>query len=79
MFAITVQLIKTWSELKECLSETHTLRIDLKMESGWIVDKKSNETKYYLSSHSFYDSSYKGSTKLLQECGFNVQLENLDK
>lgn len=76
------KLIKTWDELKECKSETHTLEID--DCSGWIRSKVSNdkgffENNHYLSTHTFYGSTYEYSTKLLQKCGFNVRLANWDE
>lgn len=33
----------------------------------------------YLSTHTFYGSMYQHSTKILQEHGFNVQIDNWDK
>lgn len=33
----------------------------------------------YLSTHTFYGGNYKESTKLLQEHGFNVEIDNWDK
>lgn len=33
----------------------------------------------YLSTHTFYGSNYKYSTKLLQKYGFNVEIDNWDK
>lgn len=75
------KLIKTWDELKECTSETHVLKI--KEYSGWIepksLDEDSWEGRFYLSTHTFYGSNYEHSTKILQECGFDVQLANWDE
>lgn len=73
------KLIKTWEELKECTSDTHTLEIDIDGGNGWIKDNKTNENKHYLSTHTFYGSTHEYSTKRLQECGFNIQLANWDK
>lgn len=67
-------LIENWEQLKECKSETHSLEIDLFYGNGWIRSKEDGEHDYYLSTHTFYESQYKGSTKLLQECGSNVEL-----
>ena len=64
--------IETWDELKLCISPTHTLEVDTEIGCGWI--KENDENKYYLSTHTFYSSTYKYSTELLQKCGFNVQL-----
>ena len=33
----------------------------------------------YLSTHTFYGSNYKNSTKVLQEHGFDVEIDNWDK
>lgn len=33
----------------------------------------------YLSTHTFYGSNYKYSTKLLQEHGFDIEIDNWDK
>lgn len=33
----------------------------------------------YLSTHTFYGSQYKYSTKVLQKCGFDVEIDNWDK
>lgn len=43
--------------------------------------KKENFFKHhvYLSTHSFYGSTYKYTTKVLQEHGFDVQVDNWDK
>jgi len=75
------KLIRTWNELRECTSETHTLDIDLNGYSGWIRNKenKKGDYEYYLSTHTFYGSMYKRSTEILQKCGFNVQLVNWDE
>lgn len=80
------KLIETWADLAECLSETHTLEIDVRMCNGWIRSKNTNENdndyyknNHYLSTHTFYGNNYKDSTELLQKCGFNVQLANWDK
>lgn len=51
-----------------------------KMGRGWIVPKtETAENKKYLSTHTFYGSSCKGYEKLLQKCGFDVELNNWDK
>ena len=75
------RLIKSWDELKEVESDTHTLEID--EYSGWIHPKVPDESSWvknnhYLSTHTFYGLNYTYSTRILQECGFNVQLENWD-
>lgn len=70
------KLITTWEELKQCESDTHYLEIE--EHSGWIHSKNSDEY-HYLSTHTFYGKTHEGSTKLLQSCGFNVQLANWDE
>ena len=41
-------------------------------------DQKNNKDEFgcYLSTHTFYEMNYKGSTKILQNYGFNVELES---
>lgn len=80
------KLIRNWSELKDCESETHTLELDERMSSGWVRSKneaKSGESfstnNHYLSTHTFYGSNYEFSTSLLQKCGFNVRLASWDE
>ena len=76
------KFIKGWED-----SEKYKLDIDLKCGSGWIVPKVETEetdNEYYshhvyLSTHTFYGSNYKASTKLLQKYGFNVELANWDR
>lgn len=70
-------LIHNWDELAAVEdSETHTLKID--RCCGWINNKSTNQLDHYLSTHTFYGSTFKESTKILQTCGFNVQLKNCD-
>ena len=76
------KLIKTWDELKECKSDTHILQID--DYSGWIRPKNDLEMNcwyghHYLSTHTFYGPNYKECSMILQECGFDVELDNWDK
>lgn len=71
-----LKFIKTWEELKECTSETHILEIG--DGYGWILPKDSTKSSHYLSTHTFYGSSHKHSTELLQSCGFYVELANWD-
>lgn len=75
------KLVSSWNELKECKSETHTLEI--KDCSGWIEpkdlkDANSFEGCHYLSTHTFYGHQYEDSTKILQACGFDVEIFNWD-
>ena len=76
------KLIRTWEELRECKSPTHILEYD--EYSAWILpkvepDEMSWEGKHYLSTHTFYGMTHKWSTKVLQECGFDVEIDNWDK
>ena len=78
----TPKLIKTWDELKECTSETHVLEIE--DCCGWIhpiVPSNKNFWKHnhYLSTHTFYGGTHKESTRLLQACGFNIEIANWDE
>lgn len=79
------KLIKTWEELAEVYaSETHYLEIDINGCNGWVITKnpvsdKFSDRKKYLSTHTFYGLNYKYSTKLLQSCGFDVEIDNWDE
>lgn len=41
--------------------------------------KEYYEEHIYLSTHTFYGSNYKYSTKILQEHGFDIEIDNWDK
>ena len=70
-------LIHNWKELSEVEdSETHQLEIE--DHCGWIRSKSNDDIEYYLSTHTFYDSTFQSSSKILQAHGFNVQLKSLD-
>lgn len=78
------KLVKTWAELKEFedSSETHIMKIDVESCNGSIEPRaglKSIHDYKYLSTHTFYGGTHKYSTKLLQECGFNVIIANWDE
>lgn len=72
------KLIKTWEELVGLDNEKYYLKIDTNMCCGWIVSRSDDEFVEYLSTHTFYGRSYQYFTALLQEYGFDVQLENWD-
>lgn len=44
-----------------------------------IVDNHYFEEHVYLSTHTFYGKNYEYSTKVLQEHGFDVEIDNWDK
>lgn len=75
-------LISTWAELA-AVPESETHRLDIGDYNGWIVTKKPKSDKFsdrmhYLSTHTFYGSTYQYSTKILQECGFDIELASWD-
>ena len=65
--------IRDWEDLVGLENESYWVEVRLDQESGWIRSK-SGETDFYLSTHTFYESMYKHSNALLQDCGFNVEL-----
>lgn len=69
-----MKTVENWEELEQCTSQTHEIKLDLEIGCGWI--RKDGENKFYLSTHTFYESNYKASSKILQECGFDVQLSS---
>ena len=77
------KLISTWEELAEETSPTHFLEINIKGCNGMIFPKEDKlnywDDVYYLSTHTFYGSQYKESTRVLQSFGFNVEIANWDK
>lgn len=90
-----MQIIKNWEELsklppndkyriivKDCCGWIVPL-CDIPNNGDYIC-KCENDDNYfenhiYLSTHTFYGSNYKYSTELLQECGFDVEIDNWDK
>ena len=82
------KLIKNWKELSKIPSnDKYKIELDEDRCCGWIIPIKETEetTKdyykhhYYLSTHTFYGSQYKQSTKILQKFGFDVEIDNWDK
>lgn len=82
------KLIKNWEELSKVPpNEKYKIVVDEEMSCGWIRPiKETDETQEnyfkhhkYLSTHTFYGSQYEYSIKLLQEYGFDVELDNWDK
>ena len=82
------KLIKNWEELSKVpANDKYKIVVDKDMCNGWIEPvNETEETKnnyfnhhQYLSTHTFYGSSYKRSTKLLQRFGFDIKIDNWDK
>lgn len=77
-------LIYGWEDLSK-VPESHTHKIDIRDPkdcSGYIVSKFKDDHFNYLSTHTFYGYNckmYAESTKRLQDCGFNIVLDNWDK
>ena len=71
------KLIRNWNDLVGLESEQYKLDIDTEMGCGHIVpkDEFSSLHSHYLSTHTFYGSSYKDYEKLLWRCGFNIKLQ----
>ena len=87
-------LVKSWEELSKIPNEssTHILEVDLESHCAHLIAKNPKPYKkklsymrqvhnldVYLSTHTFYGSNYKFSTKLLRACGFDVEIDNWDK
>ena len=70
------KLINDWDGLKGLENDRYRLEIEEGRGLGWIIDKETNKEIYYLSTHTFYDSHYSFWTKILQECGFDIELES---
>ncbi len=74
------KLIETWQELSELPpSDTHRLYISVDECCGWIEPFDRTKYSIYLSTHTFYGHEYENSTKVLQKCGFNIEIDNWDK
>lgn len=80
------KLIKNWDELAGLESENYKIEV---MDNccGWIRPKiETEETQEdwlnhhaYLSTHTFYGETYQYSTEILQNFGFDVEIDNWDK
>lgn len=83
------KLIRNWKELAEIPpNDKYKIEVDEKYGcSAWIKPlKETEETKenyfehhVYLSTHTFYGRTYEYSTRVLQEHGFDVEIDNWDK
>ena len=81
-----MKLIENWYELAEVEpNDRFKIEVDKDCCCGWIKPVNEDEeieygiNYHYLSTHTFYGSQYKQSTKLLQQCGFDIELDNWDK
>jgi hypothetical protein len=78
-------LISTWEELSKLETDTHRIEVNFEFCCGRVRPKfeltddddyyRNNE---YLSTHTFYSSTYSYYTRVLRELGFNIQLANWD-
>ncbi len=83
-----MKLIKNWEELaKVPANDKFKIEVDLKRGNGWIRPIKKNEetsddyyfNNVYLHTHTFYGNWYQDSTKIFQEHGFDIEIDNWDK
>lgn len=72
-------IVKNWEGLNGLENENYKIEVDLNMGCGWIRAKDDSNPDRYLTTHTFYGRNYKGCTKLLQSCGFDVELVSWDK
>ena len=75
------RFVRHWADLATVPdSDTHHLEIDVEGCNGWIHEKGGDPDRlgHYLSTHTFYGTNYKHSTRLLRQCGFPVTLANWD-
>lgn len=78
MSDIDIRLIENWKELAT-VEESETHKLEIEEYCGWVIDKATGKHETYLSTHTFYGQCFEYSTKILQECGFNVQIKNWDE
>ena len=77
------QLIKNWEELAQ-VPESETHRLEVGDYNGWVITKNPKSESFmdreqYLSTHTFYGSEHESSTRRLQACGFDIEIDNWDK
>lgn len=70
------KVIKNWYDLDGLENDNYRIEVDQKLLCAWVVDKATGYNKCYLSTHTFYEMNYKGSTKILNDLGFDVVLES---
>ena len=78
------QLITSWEQLSELPpNKDWHIEVDFERGNGHIVRRKPTgdlwEDRHYLSTHTFYRSQAKHTTKRLQDCGFNVEIYDWDR
>ena len=84
------KLIKNWEELaKVPPNDRYQIVVDLDTPDedsdflcnceGMMKDSEFFKHHVYLSTHTFYGSNYKHSTKILQDHGFDIEIDNWDK
>lgn len=82
------KLIKNWEELSKVPpNDKYKIELDEDGYSGWIkpiIETEQTKKNYfdhhvYLSTHTFYGSQYKWSTKIFQKFGFDIEIDNWDK
>ena len=71
-------LIKDWNDLIGLESDNYKLEINTDMGCGHIIPKDDCSDEYcpYLSTHTFYASSYKYYENILQKYGFDIKLKS---
>lgn len=74
------KLIRDWDDLVDLESEYYTISVDRYAGCGYILPKDDflDKPSHYLSTHTFYESSYKSYEEILQMCGFDVILQSWD-
>lgn len=74
------KIVKNWKELSEVPNESkdYILKVDVAIGNGQLIPKDDDDdTKlyHYLSTHTFYNDGHRQyASKLLQDCGFDVEL-----
>ena len=69
--------VSNWDELRRIPDSDH-FKLDIEEYNGWIKCKETGDIVQYLSTHTFYGTTYKMYQKTLNEHGFPVKLANWD-
>ena len=69
--------VSNWDELRNIPDSDH-FKLDIEEYNGWIKCKETGDVIQYLSTHTFYGTTYKMYQKTLNEHGFPVKLANWD-